>query len=146
MELEELHVHDLGAGAVGEGDAVAAGHLGIGADAVELAGAAGGEHEVAAGVVGGATGACIEGADADGAVAFDEDLCSGCATCVSVCPYDAVKTEIENDKRIAKVNEILCQGCGSCSAACPSGASQQHWFMNNQLRAMVGAALGEEEK
>lgn len=76
----------------------------------------------------------------------DEDLCSGCATCVSVCPYDAVKTELKDDKRIAKVNEILCQGCGSCSAACPSGASQQHWFMNRQLKAMVGAALGEEEK
>ncbi len=76
----------------------------------------------------------------------DEDLCSGCATCVGVCPYDAIKTELKDDKRIAKVNEILCQGCGSCSAACPSGASQQHWFMDNQLRAMVGAALGEEEK
>ena len=76
----------------------------------------------------------------------DEDLCSGCATCVSVCPYEAVKTEIVDERRVTKVNEILCQGCGSCSAACPSGASQQHWFMNNQLRAMVGAALGEEEK
>jgi heterodisulfide reductase subunit A len=75
----------------------------------------------------------------------DEDLCCGCGTCVSVCPYDAIKTEYRGDKRVAKVNEILCQGCGSCSAACPSGASQQHWFRTVQLRAMVSAALGEEE-
>ncbi|MDH4210618.1 MAG: CoB--CoM heterodisulfide reductase iron-sulfur subunit A family protein [candidate division WOR-3 bacterium] len=75
----------------------------------------------------------------------DEDLCCGCGTCVSVCPYDAIKTEMRADKRVAKVNEILCQGCGSCSAACPSGASQQHWFRTVQLRAMINAALGEEE-
>ncbi len=71
----------------------------------------------------------------------DEDICSGCGTCVSVCPYDAIEIEITDGRRVAKVNEMLCKGCGSCAGACPSGASQQNWFKTDQLRAMVSAAL-----
>ncbi len=71
----------------------------------------------------------------------DVDMCSGCATCISVCPYDAIKMISENGKRYAEVNEILCKGCGSCSGTCPTGASQQNHFKISQLRAMVSAAL-----
>ena len=71
----------------------------------------------------------------------DEDICSGCATCVGLCPYDAIEIEVEKGKRVAKVNEMLCKGCGSCAASCPSGAMQQNWFKTDQLRAMVSAAL-----
>ena len=71
----------------------------------------------------------------------DEDICCGCAICVSTCPYDAIKIEVSGDRRVAEVNEMLCKGCGSCAAACPSGASQQNWFKTEQLRAMLSAAL-----
>ncbi|RKY91940.1 disulfide reductase, partial [candidate division KSB1 bacterium] len=71
----------------------------------------------------------------------NEEICSGCATCVSVCPYDAIGIEITEGRRVAKVNEMLCKGCGSCAAACPSGASEQNWFKTDQLRAMVSAVL-----
>ena len=47
VELDELHVHDLGAGAIAQRDAVGRGDGRVGADAVELAAAAGREHEVA---------------------------------------------------------------------------------------------------
>ena len=43
MELHELHVAQLGPGAIGHGHAVAGGHLGIGRFAVELARPAGGQ-------------------------------------------------------------------------------------------------------
>ncbi|GAI89182.1 unnamed protein product, partial [marine sediment metagenome] len=46
----------------------------------------------------------------------DEDICSGCGVCVSVCPYDA--RQLDKDKKVVEVNEVLCRGCGSCSAAC----------------------------
>ena len=43
MELHELHVAQLGAGAIGDGQAVAGGHFGIGRFAIDLARAAGAE-------------------------------------------------------------------------------------------------------
>lgn len=69
----------------------------------------------------------------------DEDICSGCGVCISVCPYDA--RELDPEKKVAKVNEVLCEGCGACSAACPSGAAQQKNFTDNQLNRMVKAIL-----
>ena len=67
----------------------------------------------------------------------DEDLCSGCTTCISVCPYNAIETIKDGDKAHAKVNEALCMGCGLCVATCPSGAMQQHGFKDKQLKPMI---------
>ena len=63
----------------------------------------------------------------------NEDICSGCGLCVSVCPYSAI--DLEEEK--AKINEALCKGCGSCAAVCPSGAMEQKGFKSNQLYAMI---------
>jgi hypothetical protein len=49
MELVELHVGQLGAGAGGEGDAVAGGYGGVGGVGVDLACAAGGDEDGAGG-------------------------------------------------------------------------------------------------
>jgi heterodisulfide reductase subunit A len=70
----------------------------------------------------------------------DEDLCSGCRVCVSVCPYGAISYD-EKDK-VSRVNEALCKGCGTCGAACPSGAMSSSHFTNGQLRAQVLALVG----
>jgi heterodisulfide reductase subunit A len=67
----------------------------------------------------------------------DEDLCSGCTTCISVCSYNAIETVKDGDKSHAKVNEALCMGCGLCVATCPSGAMQQHGFKDKQLKPMI---------
>jgi len=67
----------------------------------------------------------------------DEDLCSGCATCVSVCAYNAIELVKEDNKSHAKVNEALCMGCGACVCSCPSGAMQQKGFKDKQLLPMV---------
>ncbi len=75
----------------------------------------------------------------------DEDLCSGCSICISVCPYKAIESvkEVKNDKKIthAKVNEALCMGCGACVAACPSGAMQQRGFKDKQLMPMIDETI-----
>ena len=70
----------------------------------------------------------------------DEDLCSGCRICVSVCPYEAI-TYDEKDK-VSRVNEALCKGCGTCGAACPSGAMSTIHFTSGQMRAQVLALIG----
>jgi heterodisulfide reductase subunit A len=68
----------------------------------------------------------------------DEDLCSGCATCISVCSYNAIElVDGEKDKKRAQVNEALCMGCGACVCSCPSGAMQQRGFKDKQLLPMV---------
>ncbi len=72
----------------------------------------------------------------------DESLCSGCETCLTVCPYDAIK-QLE-DQAVANVNEALCTGCGTCHAACPSAAIQQYGFTDDQVVAEVKALLGGE--
>jgi len=68
----------------------------------------------------------------------DEDLCSGCGTCISVCSYRAIELVKEKDgKSHAKVNEALCMACGTCVAACPSGAMQQRGFKDKQLLPII---------
>jgi len=49
------------------------------------------------------------------AVKIDEEKCTGCGSCVDVCPVDALK--LENDK--AKVYEDTCIDCGTCVDECP---------------------------
>jgi heterodisulfide reductase subunit A len=77
----------------------------------------------------------------------NEDLCSGCATCISICPYDAITLEKQKDDHsIAKVDETLCMGCGACVVACPSGAMQQKGFNDKQILAMISAFAKGDDK
>ncbi len=72
--------------------------------------------------------------------AVDEDICSGCRICVSVCPYDALAYDERDD--VSKVNEALCKGCGTCAAACPSSAITMSHFTAEQMLAQVVALIG----
>ncbi|MCK4420979.1 CoB--CoM heterodisulfide reductase iron-sulfur subunit A family protein, partial [candidate division WOR-3 bacterium] len=69
----------------------------------------------------------------------DEDLCSGCGICISVCPYQA--REMDEVDGIVRVNEALCQACGSCVVACPSGATEQRNLTDLQIASMAKAVL-----
>lgn len=60
-----------------------------------------------------------------------DEFCSGCKTCIDLCPYGAISFDGEKD--IAVVNGALCKGCGTCVASCPSGAMQQHLFTDDQI-------------
>ncbi|KYK29286.1 disulfide reductase [Thermoplasmatales archaeon SG8-52-1] len=71
----------------------------------------------------------------------EEDLCSGCSTCISVCAYSAIELVKDDDKSHAKVNEALCMGCGACVASCPSGAMQQRGYKDKQLKPMIEETL-----
>ncbi|MFX1567708.1 MAG: FAD-binding protein [Promethearchaeota archaeon] len=48
-------------------------------------------------------------------IIIDEELCTGCASCVESCMYDA----IELDNNIAKVLEDNCTLCKACIETCP---------------------------
>ncbi|MCK4371087.1 MAG: 4Fe-4S binding protein [Candidatus Lokiarchaeota archaeon] len=48
----------------------------------------------------------------------DSDLCTGCGTCVEICPMKAIK--LKDD--ISSIIRKRCIGCGNCAAKCPSEA------------------------
>lgn len=60
-----------------------------------------------------------------------EEVCSGCKTCIPLCPYQAI-TFLEHEKK-ARINQAVCKGCGTCVAACPSGSIRQHLFEDEQI-------------
>jgi heterodisulfide reductase subunit A len=66
----------------------------------------------------------------------NSDKCIACANCEAVCEYGAIKVE-----KVAEVNPFLCKGCGVCAVECPASAITMHHFTDNQLSAMIKAAL-----
>ncbi|MCD6375786.1 MAG: FAD-dependent oxidoreductase, partial [Caldisericaceae bacterium] len=70
---------------------------------------------------------------------INEEICSGCQTCVGLCPFTAISYDAE--KHISVVNEVLCKGCGTCVAACPSGAARQHLFLDEEIFAEIEGVL-----
>jgi heterodisulfide reductase subunit A len=70
---------------------------------------------------------------------IDEDLCTGCGTCIKLCPYSAIQ---KDERGIASVNDVLCKGCGLCAASCPEKAISMRNFSDKQVLAEATAALG----
>lgn len=68
-----------------------------------------------------------------------EELCSGCKTCVGLCPFSAIA--FDDERGVAVVNEALCKGCGTCVAACPSGAVHQNLFEDEQIYEEIKGVL-----
>jgi len=68
-----------------------------------------------------------------------EDACSGCRTCIGLCPYHAISFAEETKK--AAVNPVLCKGCGTCVAGCPSGSLRQNLFEDEQIFEEIEGVL-----
>ena len=68
----------------------------------------------------------------------DPDKCSGCGTCILICPFGAIS---KDERGIAVVNEVMCKGCGTCAAACPERAIRLKHFTDEQIRAQALAAI-----
>ena len=73
------------------------------------------------------------------------EACDGCALCLDVCPYRAIRLEEYRDnghahRRVA-TDKALCKGCGLCEATCPKDGITVHGFTQGQLKAQVDAVL-----
>jgi heterodisulfide reductase subunit A len=79
----------------------------------------------------------------------DEDLCSGCRLCESVCPFLAIEVKsetVEGAERLrAEVVEAMCQGCGLCVSACPTKAIKMWHYTDKQVLAQVQAGCLESK-
>jgi heterodisulfide reductase subunit A len=71
----------------------------------------------------------------------NEELCCGCQTCVSVCPYTAIS--YDEEKNVSVVNEVLCKGCGTCGSACPTGAIKCRHFTDQQILSQIEGLLSK---
>ena len=72
---------------------------------------------------------------------IDPEMCSGCFTCMNMCPYSAIQVVEYKGRQVSEVNEVLCKGCGTCVAACPSGIAEQHGFTKQQVMAEIEGIL-----
>jgi heterodisulfide reductase subunit A len=68
-----------------------------------------------------------------------EEACSGCRTCVALCPYGAILFDPEKNR--ACIQEVLCKGCGTCVAACPSSSIRQHLFEDEEIFEEIEGVL-----
>ncbi|OPY74330.1 MAG: ferredoxin [Syntrophorhabdus sp. PtaU1.Bin058] len=49
---------------------------------------------------------------------INEVICTGCKSCIEVCPPRSIYIEEEK----AYIDQEFCEECGFCAAECPAGA------------------------
>ena len=121
-------------------------------DGVFVAGACQGPKDIPASVVQGAAAAArISGMIAKGHVmiepivaSIDEEQCSGCKICNTMCPYNAI--EFDEPSGVSRVISSMCKGCGTCVAACPAGAISGAHFTNAQVMAEIRGILWDADR
>jgi len=68
-----------------------------------------------------------------------EEECSGCKSCIPLCPYTAITFDEAKEKAV--INEALCKGCGTCVASCPSGSIGQRLFEDEEIFSEIKGVL-----
>jgi len=65
------------------------------------------------------------------AVEINQDYCSRCSICHSICPYEAIKRDLETGK--VEIDLQKCQVCGICYSACPAMAIHTMYYDYDNL-------------
>jgi heterodisulfide reductase subunit A-like polyferredoxin len=70
----------------------------------------------------------------------DPAKCTGCLTCVRICPFGAVQilpdlVGVGGILGAAEINAAACRGCGLCPAECPARAIQLQHYTDDQVLA-----------
>ena len=78
----------------------------------------------------------------------DEEKCTGCLTCVRICPYDVprinpTKVGAGAILGVAEIEAAACQGCGTCAGECPAKAIQLQHYRDEQVLAKEEALFEE---
>jgi coenzyme F420 hydrogenase subunit beta len=85
-----------------------------------------------------------------------DGLCTGCGTCISLCPEEAIKLTINEKKGIyvPELNEEKCNNCGICYEVCPGhevdfkqlnleifGKETENVLIGNYLNCYIGHSM-----
>lgn len=116
-------------------------------DGIFIAGAAQGPKDIPAAVAQGAAAAArVLGTITTGTVEIEpivatinEDNCSGCRICNTLCPFNAI--DFIEQEEVSRINEALCKGCGTCVSACPAQTISGAHFSNEQIIAELEGLL-----
>ena len=55
-----------------------------------------------------------------------KDKCTGCLSCLDICPKNAIKKNIDNEGFFYPIiDNSKCVECGACAANCPVNAISQ---------------------
>jgi len=77
------------------------------------------------------------------AIKINNEFCSGCTVCRSVCPYEAIFKE-ESTGEI-KIDIEKCQVCGLCSSACPAQAIDLVYYDDDSLIAYAERLMKQKK-
>ena len=72
---------------------------------------------------------------------LDPEACTGCGTCVLVCPHEVLALE---DGRAVLRRRDACMECGACATNCPDEALSVRAGVGCAA-AVINAALGRSE-
>lgn len=76
-------------------------------------------------------------------VEINQDLCSRCCVCHSICPYEAIEYDKEADK--VEIDIQKCQVCGICPSSCPVGAIEVAYYDYDHLVDYVDCVRAKVE-
>jgi coenzyme F420-reducing hydrogenase delta subunit len=68
-------------------------------------------------------------------ISVNQDYCSRCSICYSICPYEAVNRDSETGK--VEIDLQKCQVCGICYSACPVLAIEMVYYDHGSLLGYI---------
>jgi len=80
-------------------------------------------------------------AEAGVSLKLNEDYCSNCSICSSLCPFEAIKRDTETGKTFLEIEK--CQVCGICYSTCPAKAIDIIYYDLNSLIKYLARAKQE---
>lgn len=75
-------------------------------------------------------------------IRLDEERCTGCGICETVCPVQAFAADANGVPVVVRDRARLCIACGHCEAFCPSGALVHGEGTRDDAGGILPEALG----